>query len=144
MRGDVAMSGTFGYELDLMKFTDEEKEEVKAQVAQYKELRTFVQAADMYRIESPFEGNTTAWQFISEDGNDIFAAYFRILCRVNGGIYRMKFTALDENAMYEVVEDWTNENMNKIYSGGELMHIGLEVDMWGDFTSKTWRIKKCL
>ena len=42
MRGDVAMSGNFGYELDLMKFTEEEKEEVKKQVAVYKELREFL------------------------------------------------------------------------------------------------------
>ena len=40
MRGDVAMSGNFGYELDLMKFTDEEKQEVRRQVETYKELRS--------------------------------------------------------------------------------------------------------
>ncbi len=136
MRGDVAMSGNFGYELDLMKFTDEEKEEVKAQVAQYKELRTFVQAADMYRIESPFEGNTTAWQFISEDGNDIFAAYFKIMAKVNMGISRMKFVALDANAKYEIVGE------DKVYTGAELMNIGLVVDFWGDYQSRTWRLKK--
>ncbi len=136
MRGDVAMSGNFGYELDLMKFTDEEKEEVKRQVVQYKELRTFVQAADMYRIESPFEGNTTAWQFISEDGNDIFAAYFRIMAKVNMGIYRMKFVALDADAKYEVVGE------DKVYTGAELMNIGLVVDFWGDYQSRTWRLRK--
>ena len=130
------MSGNFGYELDLMKFTEEEKEEVKLQVAQYKELRTFVQAADMYRIESPFEGNTTAWQFISEDGKDIFAAYFKVLCEVNAGISRMKFVALDEEAKYEVVGE------DKVYTGAELMNIGLVVDMWGDYQSKTWRLKR--
>ncbi len=142
MRGDVAMSGNFGYELDLMKFTDEEKKEVKRQIEQYKELRTFIQHGDMYRLKSPFGFNgekvasDTAWMFISEDGNDIFAAYFRILCKVNCGIYRMKFTGLDEDAIYEIVGE------DKRYSGDELMHIGLEVDMWGDFTSKTWRLKK--
>lgn len=136
MRGDVAFSGNFGYELDLMKFTKEEKEEVKAQVAMYKELRSFVQSADMYRIESPFEGNTTAWEFISEDGNDIFAAYFRILAKPNDGINRMKFVALEENARYEVVGE------DKIYSGAELMNIGLVVELWGDYQSRTWRLKK--
>ncbi len=142
MRGDVAMSGNFGYELDLMKFTDDEKEEVRQQIEQYKELRTFIQHGDMYRLKSPFGpngekvANDTAWMFISEDGNDIFAAYFRILCKVNGGIYRMKFTALDENAVYEIVGE------DKKYSGDELMNIGLVVDMWGDYTSKTWRLKK--
>lgn len=142
MRGDVAMSGNFGYELDLMKFTEEEREEVKRQVKQYKELRTFIQHGDMYRLKSPFganggkAANDTAWQFISEDGNDIFAAYFRILCRVNGGIYRLRLAALDEDAVYEIVGE------DKRYSGDELMNIGLVVDMWGDFTSRTWRLKK--
>lgn len=136
MRGDVAMSGNFGYELDLMKLTEEEKAEVRQQVEQYKDLRTFIQHGDMYRLKSPFEGNDVAWQFISEDKNDIFAAYFRILCKVNGGIFRMKFTALDEGALYEIVGE------GKTYSGDELMNIGLVVDMWGDFTSRTWRIKR--
>ncbi|MBR3806960.1 MAG: alpha-galactosidase [Lachnospiraceae bacterium] len=141
MRGDVAMSGNFGYELDLMKFTEEEKEEVKKQVALYKELRTFIQSGDMYRLKSPFkdannDGNDTAWMFVSEDGNDIFAAYFRISCIVNGGIYRMKFTALDPKARYEIVGE------DKHYSGDELMNIGLVFEMWGDYTSKIWRLKK--
>jgi len=136
MRGDVAMSGNFGYELDLMRFTDDEKKEVKEQVKQYKELRTFVQSADMYRIESPFEGNTTAWQFVSEDGNDIFAAYFRIMAKVNMGISRMRFAGLDADAVYEVVGE------NKTYTGAELMNIGLVADFWGDYGSRTWRLKK--
>lgn len=136
MRGDVAMSGNFGYELDLMKFTEEEKAEVRKQIAQYKELRTFIQSGDMYRLKSPFEGNDTAWQFISEDGQDIFAAYFRILCEVNPGITRMKFTALEPEAVYELVGE------NKCYYGAELMNIGLVVDLWGDFQSRTWRLTK--
>lgn len=138
MRGDVAMSGNFGYELDLAAFTEEEKDEVRMQIKQYKDLRTFIQSGDMYRLQSPFEGNTTAWQFISEDGKDIFAAYFRILCEVNGGISRMKFTALEADAMYEVL----GVNGGKRYSGDELMNIGLTVDLWGDFNSRTWRFRK--
>ena len=140
-RGNVAMSGNFGYELDLTKLSDEEKEEIKAQVVQYKELRTFVPKGDMYRLKSPFadvnhNGNDTAWMVVSEDGTDVFAAYFRKSCIVNGGIYRMKFTALEPDAIYEVV----GENIR--YSGDELMEIGLIVDMWGDFTSKVWRLRK--
>lgn len=55
-RGDVAMSGNFGYELDLTKFTSDEKELVKAQVVNYKEIRSLVQQGDLYRLKSPFEG----------------------------------------------------------------------------------------
>ncbi len=141
MRGDVAMSGNFGYELDLMQFSEEEKAEVKKQVELYKELRTFVQSGDMYRLKSPFrdannDGNDTAWIVISEDGKDVFAAYFRISCIVNGGIYRMKFTALDPEAKYEIVGE------GKQYYGDELMNIGLVFEMWGDYTSKIWRLRK--
>lgn len=137
MRGDVAMSGNFGYELDLIKLTEDEKETVRKQVEQYKELRTFISSSNMYRLKSPFEGNDVAWMFISEDGKDIFAAYFRILCQVNPGISRMKFTALDGDAAYEIVGE------NKTYSGEELMNIGLAVELPGDFQSKTWRLRRC-
>lgn len=136
MRGDVAMSGNFGYELDLMKLTEEEKEILRDQIIQYKDLRTFVPSADMYRLMSPFEGNHTAWMFVSKDGRDIFAAYFQILCEVNPGIRRMKFTALDPEAMYEIVGE------DQDYRGDELMEIGLVVDCHGDFQSRTWRLKK--
>ncbi|MBC2478280.1 alpha-galactosidase, partial [Clostridium beijerinckii] len=49
MRGDVAMLGNFGYELDLTNFNDEEIETVKKQVETYKELRELIQFGDMYR-----------------------------------------------------------------------------------------------
>lgn len=66
-RGDVAMSGNFGYELDLTTFTPEEVEIAKAQIASYKEIRGLVQQGDLYRLLSPFEGNETSWMFVSED-----------------------------------------------------------------------------
>ena len=136
MRGDVAMSGNFGYELDLTSLSQEEKDIIKEQVEQYKELRTFVPSADMYRLSSPFEKNHTAWMFVSKDGRDIFAAYFQVLSEVNPGIRRMKFTALDPDAMYEVVGEALS------YRGDELMQIGLVVDLFGDFQSRTWRLRK--
>ena len=137
-RGDVAMSGNFGYELDLMQLTEEEKEEIKAQIQQYKELRTFLKSGDMYRLKSPFEGNDTAWMFLSEDKTEIFAAYFRVLSKVNSGIARMKLTALEPEAVYEIAGE------GKQYRGDELMNIGLSVEMQGDFQSQTWRLKKIM
>ncbi len=138
IRGDVAMSGNFGYELDLMKFTDEEKEIVRSQVSQYKELRKFIQSADMYRLKSPFMGNETAWMFISQDKRDIFAAYFRINAVVNPGITRLKLTGLEKDGLYRIEGD------EKTYTGGELINIGLVIDMWGDYQSKTFRIKRVM
>lgn len=136
MRGDVAMSGNLGYELDLTCFTEEEEKEVQRQIAEYKLLRNFIQSGDMYRLQNPFEGNTAAWMFRSQDGQDIFAAYFRIRAQVNPGIERMKFAGLQPHAVYEIAD--TGER----YRGDELMEIGLLVQLHGDYQSKTWRLRK--
>ena len=79
MRGDVAMSGNFGYELDLTKLTDEEKEIVKKQISTYKEIRSLIQFGDFYRLKSPFEGNETAWLFSNKNKTEVMVYYFRVL-----------------------------------------------------------------
>lgn len=136
IRGDVAMSGNFGYELDLMKFTEEEKEIVKEQVLFYKKLRTFVPFADMYRLKSPFEGNDVAWLFLSEDKTKVFVAYFRILCKVNPGICRLKLPGLEPEAQYQL------EGEEVTYSGAELMYIGFPMEVFGDYQSQTFLLHK--
>ncbi len=41
IRGNAAMAGVFGYELDLTQLTSEEKAEIKEQVAFYKSIANF-------------------------------------------------------------------------------------------------------
>ena len=54
-RGVVAMSGNFGYELDITKLPESEKEIIKEQVKLYKEIRETIQFGKCYRLSSPFE-----------------------------------------------------------------------------------------
>ena len=138
MRGDVSMPGNFGYELDLTKFTEEEVEVVKGQVARYKELRTWLPKTDLYRLSSPFEGNTTVWEFVSEDKEKVYVSYFRILERANVREERIYLQGLCEDAMYLCKED------GKVYLGAELMYAGLyipfpwdDTDYRGDYVSVT-------
>jgi alpha-galactosidase len=136
LRGDVAMSGNFGYELDLTKFTEEEKEEVKAQVVQYKELRELIQFGEMYRILSPFEGNETCWMVVSEDKTEAFVAYFRVLAVPNPPIKWLRLKGLDTNKQYIVSE------YERSFGGDELMYSGLPIPYcYGDFQSVVWRLK---
>jgi alpha-galactosidase len=136
MRGDVAMSGNFGYELDLTKFTQEEKEEVKTQIAQYKELRELIQFGDMYRLLSPFEGNETAWMYVSEDKGKAFAAYFRVQAIPNAPLKRLFLRGLDPN------KDYIIEGKDGVYGGDELMYTGVAVpDLAGDYKSEVWKLK---
>lgn len=130
-RGDVAMSGNFGYELDLTRFSEEEKEIVKAQVAFYKEIRSLVQQGDMYRLLSPFEGNETAWMFVSPDKEEALAGYFRVLAEPNGPQARLRLKGLDPQ------RDYVLKETGAVYGGDRLMSAGLVLpDLHGDFQSK--------
>lgn len=131
MRGDVAMCGNFGYELDLTAFTEKEKDEVREQIRRYKGIRSLVADGDMYRLASPFEGNTTAWMFVSEDKTEFFFAYFRIQAKVNPAITRIHLQGIDPDMVYQCMETGI------CYRGDELMEIGLVMDVDGDYQSIT-------
>jgi alpha-galactosidase len=133
MRGDVAMSGNFGYELDLTRFTAEEQEEAAAQVAFYKEIRSLVQQGDMYRLLSPFEGsgNETAWMFVAADRSEALAGYFRVLDGPNRMNTRLRLQGLDPD------RDYILKETGEVYGGDRLMYAGLNMpDLQGDFRSK--------
>ncbi|MNM65433.1 Alpha-galactosidase [compost metagenome] len=135
-RGDVAMSGNFGYELDLTRFTDEEKETAKRQIAMYKEIRGLVQQGDLYRLQSPFEGNETAWMFVSPDQEEALLFYFRVLAEPNGPLRSVKLQGLDPAKDYELA------GSGEVYGGDRLMSAGLAMaSVRGDFSSKIVRLK---
>ncbi|MNO13220.1 Alpha-galactosidase [compost metagenome] len=135
-RGDVAMSGNFGYELDLTRFTDEEKETAKRQIAMYKEIRGLVQQGDLYRLQSPFEGNETAWMFVSPDQEEALLFYFRVLAEPNGPLRSVKLQGLDPAKDYELA------GSGEVYGGDRLMSAGLSMaSVRGDFSSKMVRLK---
>lgn len=78
-RADVAYFGTFGYELDLLKLGEEDKAEIRRQIAFMKEKRDLIQKGTFYRLKSPFEGNETAWMIVSEDQKKALVGYYRVM-----------------------------------------------------------------
>jgi alpha-galactosidase len=137
MRGDVAMSGNLGYELDLTKLSKEEKEIVKKQVANYKEIRRLIQFGDFYRLKSPFEGNETAWLFTNKEKTEVMVYYFRVLAEPAAPFAFLKLSGIDVNKQYQVI------GTNNVYGGDELVYAGLSIplELHGDFQSHTWHLK---
>lgn len=135
-RGDVAMSGNFGYELDLTKFTPEEKELAKAQVANYKEIRSLVQQGNLYRLESPFEGNDTAWMFVSDDQREALVYYFRVLAMPHPPRRMLLLGGLNPDLDYRI------EGSGEVYGGDCLMQAGLLLpEVQRDFVSGCYHLK---
>ena len=62
-RATVAMAGTFGYELDPAKLTEEEKAEVRTQIETFKKYYSLIQDGTYYRLASPYENEEyTVWE----------------------------------------------------------------------------------
>lgn len=135
-RGNVALSGNFGYELDLSKFTESEKEVVKQQIELYKSVRPLIQFGQFYRLLSPFEGNDTAWMFVSENKLDAVVMYISVLQEPNAPLSRFQLRGLDEQLSYDLEGDLTGT-----FSGDQLMYAGLpRPHFYGDFQSAVIRL----
>ncbi len=135
-RGNAAMCGNFGYELDLTKLTKADKTAVKKQVKIYKEIRHIIQFGDMYRLLSPFEGNETAWIFVTEDKTEAFLTFFRALARPHAPLTKIRLEGLDEAMNYKL------EGTDLIMGGDILMNVGLNVpELKGDYASFCLRLK---
>lgn len=67
-RGVVAMSGAFGYELDLSALSDEDCEEIKEQIKRYKEIEPIIHNGKLYRLSKMSDtDHFMAWQYVSPD-----------------------------------------------------------------------------
>jgi alpha-galactosidase len=122
-RGICAMQGTFGYELDLSKMSDEEKAEVKKQVADYKKRYSLFQYGDYYRITSPFENSDfTAWEYADKDGREAYMAVVFTDNHGNALIRNVKFKGLLPYKVYRLFRD--DEEIGE-FSGAALMNGGV-------------------
>ncbi len=134
MRGDVALGGNFGYELDLSTQTEEDMEEICRQVAQVKKLRSTVSKGDFTRLQSPFGSDVAAWQFTDE--KRVILCVYRILARPNPAPVHIRLRNVPAGEY--VAED------GSVVDGSDLMRAGVRVSFpHGDFASAVMIWEKC-
>ncbi len=129
-RGNVAMVGQFGYELDLNTLSDEEITMVKEQIQKYKKIRSTVHYGDMYRLKSPYEGNHVAWEYVAKDKKRVVLLYAVTMAKVSTGLVGVKFEGLEPDATYVDTES------GKEYPGDYLMNVGLYFSKDKDYESQ--------
>lgn len=154
LRANVAYFGTFGYELDITKLPEEELEAMKEQIRFMKQYRELIQTGTFYRLKSPFEGNTAAWQVIDQEQDEALMAYFRVLQPAQGKFERIYWKGLDEKAEYHVQECFGEQADYGVHYGDELMYAGMSVSdcssglagvaykQQGDYFSRLFHLQK--
>ncbi len=121
-RGDVAYAGTFGYELDITKVSDDEFEEIKNQIKFRKYIDNLILEGDLYRLQSPYDGNYCSWEIVSKDKKQVFVFACKILAVTQSKNEKLKLQGLDPDRQYRCV------STEKIYGGDMLMYRGINVN----------------
>lgn len=131
-RGYVALAGTFGYELDVTKIPESDREQIPAQVAMYHKYNDLVREGDYYRIASYAENHYfDCYGVVSKDKKEALYTYVQVLNRPNYHSRRIYLKGLAVEKYYAI------EGEDGTWSGEQLMNAGLLVqNPFGDFKGK--------
>ena len=137
-RGYVAMSGAFGYELDLAKLSEAELEEIRHQIQHFRQDEALLQQGLYYRLDEFTEAqDASAWLFVSEDRSK---ALLNVVVRsphANAPLIYLKLKGLDPEARYTMEED------DAVRSGAALMYGGYTLpQLIGDYPAVQLHLKK--
>ena len=122
-RGVCAMAGTFGYELDPAKMTDEERREIREQIVEYKKYAQLVQNGLYYRLSNPFAEEIGAWEFASEDGKEVLVNVVMLEIHGNMTVNYVKLKGLCAGQFYK------DSRTGKIYPAEALMEVGIPMPL---------------
>ena len=135
-RGAVALAGTFGYELDITKISDEDRNQIPEQTKMYHKYNDLVRTGDYYRMASYRENHYyDAYMVVSKDKKEALATYVMVKRRPNPRSRGLKFLGLDPEKTYRI------EGQDRTYLGSTLMNAGIYIEEpWGDFQAKLFHI----
>lgn len=133
-RGYVALSGTFGYELDITKISEKDRELIPEQVKLYHKYQKLIQSGDYYRISSWSENKPyDCWMVVSKDKKEALVTYVQVLARLISNSNTILLKGIHPDKEYKL------ENTEEIYYGEELMNCGFLIEnLEGDFRSKLY------
>ena len=118
---NVALWGSFGYELDPAKISEEARNEIKAQIADYHKYYDLIHYGDLYRIICPWEDPyRCAWQFVSEDRRQALLTVL-IKFKKERRNFFVRLKGLDPEKSYRLAET------GEVFSGALLMNAGLSL-----------------
>jgi len=101
-RSVVAMSGTFGYELDLNKMTEDEKTAIRSDVKLFNANYHTIEHGRYYRLLPPTNEACTAWEEAEKDGSRAILSVVWHSVKPNPNPEYVKLRGLQPGAMYRL------------------------------------------
>lgn len=147
-RAIVAMSGTFGYELDPAQLSDDERRQVRKWNERYHRFYGLIHRGRYYRLTDVAKpADFVAWAFVSEDGAQALVNAVVTRARANTHGLHIRLRGLDPRGRYRLAEalvegcgqpdgrypDGT-DLVGRVFTGESLMYAGLALrPMRGDY-----------
>lgn len=138
-RGYVALAGTFGYELDVTKIPQEDRDMIPKQVAMYHQYNDLVRTGDYYRIAHYADNHYyDCYEVVAKDKSEALVTYVQVLNRPNYHSKRIHIPGLNPEKTYVIAnaEDWPEIKQTE-YKGDTLYYAGINIPpLWGDFKGR--------
>ncbi len=116
---NVAMWGSFGYELDPAKISEEAREEIRGQIDDYHKYYDLIHYGDLYRLITPWDNPyKCAWEFVNEEKTQAMLTLVVKFARTERN-FVIKLKGLDPAKKYVCDFD------GKVRSGALLMNAGI-------------------
>ena len=141
-RAAVAMTGTFGYELDLSRLPAEECAAIPEQIRVFQEDYDVTHWGDWYRLCDPIgalgnhscagmpdsrAGDLSAWMCVASDRREAVVTAVSLTAHGNPNTRFLRLKGLDEKGTYRCRED------GRDYPGSLLMSAGLRLPALGEY-----------
>jgi alpha-galactosidase len=132
----TAMAGMFGYELDPQHLSEEEKAEIRQDIKDYKEIESLVRDGLYYRLTNPFEKEVGAWEFISQDRENVLVSAVMLEIHGNMTANYIRLKGLKDGAMYQDLAS------GRVYPATALMQVGIPMPIeMGEYRAYQLRFK---
>lgn len=152
-RAAVALAGTFGYELDITKLSEEDKKAVPHQIGLYHRFGSLMREGDYYRLLSYSQNRRwDSWQVVSKDKKTSLVTLVQVITepsrrsrrlRLEGLApdkkYRVEVVPMDENELKDGAAADATYLEGRTFFGSTLMNAGILVHRTpGDFVGSLY------
>lgn len=126
----VALSGSFGYELDLAVMEESEYKQIREQIDLFVKYYDIIQYGKYYRLVNKHqEKDYVAWMFVREDRNEALVNIVFLQSHGNPLTKYLRLKGLDPDKQYRF------DNGTRL-SGAQLMYAGIALpNLIGDYQS---------
>ena len=158
VRAMVAMSGSFGYELDPDKLSEQEISEIREQIERFRVYENILHEGLYYRLsDEKVMKDYCAWQHVSEDGSETVVNFIITNPQANANAVNIRLKGLRDNTYYEIVREdkfgaaedglraWLTgeKRIGMVLKSDTLMRAGLSImPMQGDYPGVQYYLRE--